>query len=121
MRPHSGQVLVITASTCKFSASMLCTSECFDRRADGKALALDVEVMTLDEVSMVYWKQSSHLTRSSLFWPGTMRGRSDPQASQKSKLPIATMLRVNVSFSNKFIGGEKDFLFLNRYSRKMRG
>jgi hypothetical protein len=29
---------------------------------------------------------------SSLFSPGTIRGKSEPQESQKSRLPIATML-----------------------------
>ena len=81
----------MTASTCKSSAFIAWTSECFARNGDGKALGFDREVMTLDEVSFVYWKQSAHLTMSSLFSPGTIRGSKEPQASQKSKLPMATI------------------------------
>jgi len=71
---------------------MACTSECFARSADGKALGLEREVMTLEDVSLVYWRQSSHLTMLSVFSPGTFRGNSEPHASQNSKLPIATIL-----------------------------
>lgn len=84
----------MTASTCKSSALMFCTSECFDLSAEGNALGLEIEVMTLDEVSLVYWKQSSHLTISFWFWPGTIRGKREPQESQKRRLAIATIVRL---------------------------
>lgn len=73
---------------------MFWTSECFDRSAEGNALGLDFEVITLDEVSFVYWKQSSHLIMSSWFFPGTTRGSKEPQTSQKRRLPIATILTI---------------------------
>ena len=43
----------MTASTCKSSALILCTSECLALSADGNASGFDFEVTTFEDVSLV--------------------------------------------------------------------
>ena len=54
MRPHSGHVSLILAFPFRSSELRFCTADLFARNEDGKAFGFDLEMMTFDEVSIVY-------------------------------------------------------------------
>ena len=82
------------ASVSMSSKLIACTEECLSRRAEGKALGFDLEVTTLAEVSGVCVPQSSHRTSVFASEAPSDLGKRLPQASQKRREPIATMMGV---------------------------
>lgn len=80
------------ASVSRSSTLIVCTDEYLSRRAEGNALGFDVEVTTLADVSGVCVPQSSQRISVSASATPVDRGKRLPQASQKRREPIATII-----------------------------